>query len=94
MAAEGNGLERVTFWGKVALSGIILGALLSTVSEVFKWLKACAQTAQELTRANRVLNEINSSISVIHNPAVSWQMELGADDPELSGLREGVDKTV
>jgi hypothetical protein len=92
--AEGNKRKRVTFWGKVALSGILFGALLSTASEVFAGLKARAQTAQELARANRVLNEINRSINVIQNPAVSWEMELAMDDPDLSGFREGLEKTV
>jgi hypothetical protein len=92
--AEGNKRKRVTFWGKVALSGILLGALLSTTSEVFSGLKARAQSAQELARANRVLNEINRSINVIQNPVVSWEMELALDDPSLAGLRDGLDKAV
>jgi hypothetical protein len=91
---QGNKHKRVTRWGKIALAGILFGALLSTASEFLTTLKSRVSAAEELARANKVLNEINRSINLLQNPMVSWEFELPLDDPSLSSFREAVEKTV
>lgn len=87
--------KKVTKWGKVALSGIILSTALSLVAQILESAKSVRdareaekQARDQISRSNEILNNLNRSLNPLTNVRITYWLKVPLDAPELAAYRK------
>ncbi len=87
--------KKITKWGKVALSGIILSTALSLVAQILESAKSVRdtresqkQSSDQIARSNEILNNLNRSLNPLTNVRITYWLRVPIDAPELAAYRK------
>jgi hypothetical protein len=87
--------KKITKWGKVALSGIVLSTALSVVAQVLESAKSVRdaresekQARDQISRSNEILNNLNRSLNPLANVRITYWLKVPIDAPELKAYRK------